>query len=258
MWVAIGVAVYSILIFLALWLEWRDRKRTERALDYCREVLHRKSKQNDDLEEKFILHKRQQQGTLPDNQSPRWKPYHPYHKFLYRDSEYDVWLGERETGGIWKLCILAMRRENVYSYNPVDGIPALSNNSYRGNQVLVSAYHYAQDNDLLPRYDRPYAELGEDVLHFFLGQFHGVDLWYAKTNSDAVLKKRDIESFVTTPRIVTCYPLIPSGGKLRVGYRAITSWDAKVLTWCSPDATAFQTAYDLAAERGLVPKIEHG
>ncbi len=246
MWVAIGIAVYVAISIAALSLEVRDRKRAERALDYCRE--------------QFSLHKRQQQDVLPDNQGPRWKPYHPPHKFLYRDSEYDMWLGERKVGptDMWQLCITAMRGDTSWAFNPVDSIPSLCNSPNKDSQVLVSAYYYAQDNGLLPRYDRPYAELGEDVLHFFLGQFHGVDLWYAKTNSDVVLKKRDIESFVTTPRIVTCYPLIPSGGKLRVGYRAITSWDAKVLTWCSPDATAFQTAYDLAAERSLVPKIEHG
>jgi len=126
-------------------------------------------------------------------------------------------------------------------FNPINSIACLRNNNIKSSHALVAAYDYAKEKNLLPRYNKPY-ENDADAMHFFLGQFHDVDLWYVK-------------GYDVGERIVHCHPLSSINPDLQLAkvYRSIEDWDATAFKWSGPSAVAIQTGYDLAAERHLVP-----
>lgn len=243
MWLIIGLITCCVLFFFTYWLEKRDRKFAESRVDDLR------------INQDELLGKLHQSGLQDQPLKPpcsSWAPEMPYHKFLYHDGGRDLWLGERNTSSYgWQLCILALTQKGVIrsadgvritnNYQPVNRMENLR--ELEPSSKLVEAYDYAKKKGLLPRYDKPYAV--EHAKHFFLGQFYGVDLWHIETTSGTF-----------TRRIAFCYPSTLNNRPTLKGFKGIDSfygWNAS-----SPAAAALQVGYDLAAERGLVPKIDHG
>ncbi len=242
MWLTLGLTTSAVLAFLGYWLERRDRKFAVLLVDYKSGLIYKLRSEAFELREKLANKEKQNQSTTKEGH--RWVPDDKHHRFLYRDGKYDMWVGERMYNGVRQLCIMAIEMclpnstkcEWPLSISDMAGLPGRT-----FGQKTLKAFNYAKENGFLPRYDEPYADKS-NAIHFFLGQFHDVDLWYVKGGD-------------VTERIVHCHP--PKNGALNKVYRSIGDWEVFAFHWSGPSAAALQIGYDLATERGLVPKIEH-
>lgn len=244
MWLGIALAGAALALF-GWWLERRDRILSENTTDRLIAKNTQLNQENDQFHAALILNK----ITVPSPAifGPRHPPEDPHHRFLYRDNGKDMWLGERQIDGLgWMLCVFATTPSHGCRFNTIRNIEGLRNSTCHYSVSLVEAYDYAKENNLLPRYNKPYED-DADAIPFFLGQFHDVDLWYVKGENVA-------------ERIVHCHPLCAHQPDLQLNkvYRLIEGWESLAFQWSGPSAVAIQTGYDLAAERGLVPKINHG
>ena len=246
MWLTIGLTTSAVLAFVVYWLERRDRIKAEEERDHKAQALF-------EGDVKLASNERRRRDKSAE-EGRRFLPYDGPHQFLYRDGDKDMWLGERNIDGVgWTLCIFATMDKGIYHFNPISNVQSLRNSNDYNSRALVHAYDWAKAANLLPRYEKPYKDQN-DANHYFLGQFHGVDLWYVQSMLLTNLNEG------ISDRIASCYPSLPSKpkDKLEVYYRAITCFSADAFVWCNPQSTALQIGYDLAAERGLVKKINHG
>ncbi len=243
MWLIIAL-LGGGLGLLGYWIEMRDRIFAERLADHRSDLILKLRNEAHILRQKLAKKEKQNQSTTKEG--PRWKPDNKHHKFLYRDEQYDMWVGEQIYNGVHQLCVIAIlmsppnstKREWPMSIPDIASLPG----KHFGQKTL-RAYDYAKENGFLPRYDKPYAKL--DTIHFFLGQFHDVDLWYVKGQSEF------------PDRIVFCHPEpFPLDGRneLKKIYRTIANWNIAAYQSLSPTSAALQMGYDLAADRSLVPQ----